>query len=230
VIERYHLVLAAVAWAAGLCLALVDQRVPAWSRRVIAVAGVLAAVLGAWGVPRGWPWLVVAVALVVPADDPSRVHPLGGWALPLTVVALVGVWAAVPDTEAPLASAAVLVPLAVLRPARGAAVGPPATAALVVVLTGAVWVGSAGRAAALCAMCAVGLIALAPVVCGFGRALQGRALGELVVAQATVSLVVPRLVMERSVATAVAVALGVTLVLVAWCRWRRPPTVPATPA
>jgi hypothetical protein len=229
VIEQFHLVLAAVAWSAGLCLALVDQRVPAVAGRAVALGGLLGAVLGSWGVPRGWPWLVAAAAVLVVADDPDRVHPLGIWALPLTVVALVGVWAAVPDTEPPLSSAAALVPLAVLRPARGAAVGPQGTAALVVVLVGAVWVGSAGRGAALCALCAVGLLAVAPAVFGFGSAgaLRGRVLVEAVVVQAVVSLLVPRLIMGRATATAAVVAAGVTVVLLGWCGWRRPSAIRA---
>ena len=69
---------------------------------------------------------------------PVIAHPLGEWTVALTVVSLVGVWSAVPDTEPPLAAGCVLVGLGAERLVAGRAVGRPGTAALVVAVAGAV--------------------------------------------------------------------------------------------
>jgi hypothetical protein len=229
VIDGYHPELAATALIAGLAVAACDRWVPSLAPRAVALAGLAGALLGSWGSPRGWPWIAAATVVLVVRDDPERTHPLGVATLPLAVVALAGVWAAVPDTEPPLAAAAALVPIAVLRSIRRVAVGPSATAALVVAVVGAVWVGSAGWGAALASMGAVGLIAVAPLVSGMGTRTRqlprGRLLVELVAAQAVVSLAVPRLVMSRPVPVAVAVAAVVTLLLGAWCARRMPQPV-----
>ena len=99
-VERYHLVLAAWAVGAGLLLAATTRFAPSFvQRRLVALAGLTGAVLGAWNDPRRWPWLVAAALVVAWSDDPTRPHPLEEWAAPLAVVSLVGVWASVPDTE-----------------------------------------------------------------------------------------------------------------------------------
>ncbi|MEI2700596.1 MAG: hypothetical protein V9E94_20495 [Microthrixaceae bacterium] len=72
------------------------------------------------------------------------------------------------------------------------------TAALVVALVGSVWVGSAGWGSALASVCAVGAVAVAPLVLGFGRPLAGRAWWTLASAHVVVVLVVPRAVMRWS--------------------------------
>ena len=108
-VERYHLVLAAWAVGAGLLLAATTRFAPSFvQRRLVALAGLTGAVLGAWNDPRRWPWLVAAALVVAWSDDPTRPHPLEEWAAPLAVVSLVGVWSSVPDTEPALAAGAVL--------------------------------------------------------------------------------------------------------------------------
>lgn len=78
--------------------------------RLVALAGLTGAVLGAWndpGVGRGWwPLRWCWRGRTTPA---GRIR-LGEWAAPLAVVSLIGVWASVPDTEPALAAGAVLAP------------------------------------------------------------------------------------------------------------------------
>ena len=221
-IERYHLGLAAVAVVAGMAVALADTASSVAARRAIAVAAAVGALIGSWGSPRAWPWLVAALLPVLVADRPDRAHPLGVWAAPMAVMSLVGVWSAVPDTEPPLAAAAVLLPIAVSRAAGGRPIGPASSVALLVAVCGAAWVGSAGWGAALATACAVGLIAVAPLVWGFGTVASGRVLAGLLTAQAVVALVVPRTVMSRSVPVAVVIAMAVLLLSTAVCAQLRP--------
>ncbi|MBP7594401.1 MAG: hypothetical protein KA755_01990, partial [Candidatus Microthrix sp.] len=130
-VERYHLVLAAWAVGAGLLLAATTRFAPSFvQRRLVALAGLTGAVLGAWNDPRRWPWLVAAALVVAWSDDPTRPHPLEEWAAPLAVVSLVGVWASVPDTEPALAAGAVLAPLALALAVTRRPVGPAGTVAL----------------------------------------------------------------------------------------------------
>ncbi len=146
-VERYHLVLAAWAVGAGLLLAATTRFAPSFvQRRLVALAGLTGAVLGAWNDPRRWPWLVAAALVVAWSDDPTRPHPLEEWAAPLAVVSLVGVWASVPDTEPALAAGAVLALLALALAVTRRPVGPAGTVALGVAVLGPVWVGSADGA------------------------------------------------------------------------------------
>jgi hypothetical protein len=226
-IERYHLDLALAALVVGAGLAALSVASPAVARRSVAAAGLLGAVLGGWGSPRAWPWAVAAVAVLMVADHPDPGHPLGVWAVPATIISLVGVWSAVPDTEPPLAAAAVLAPLAVAGVVQGRRPGPAGTAASVVAVCGATWVGSAGWGAALAASCAVGLVAVAPLVWGFGRVASGRVLVGLLTAHVVVALVVPRTVMSRPVPVAVGIAAAVLVGLAALCARARPEPVAA---
>jgi hypothetical protein len=120
-----------------------------------------------------------------------------------------------------------LAPLAAITLMQGRRQGPAATVASVVAVCGATWVGSAGWGAALAAGCAVGVIAVGPLVCGFGRVASGRVLVGLVAAHGAVALVVPRAVMSRSVLVAVGIAVAVLSVLAALCAWIRPEPVAA---
>lgn len=215
-VARYHLGLLAVSLLIGCLIAISDRLLARFGSarlgaRMVAIGGLTGAVVGSWTSPRGWPWLMGAAVLVLFADDRSAPHPLGRAALSLTVLSLIGVWSAVPDTEPALTVAAMLVPLAVLRALRGPAVGPVGTAALVVAVSGAVWVGSAGWGAALSTVCVLGFVAWFPLVTGFGTLLTGRSFASAVGAHALVALFVPRLLMERSVPIAVALALGVSV-------------------
>lgn len=187
------------------------------SSRLIALAGVVGALLGGLGSPRAWPWLVVAVLVVAWPDEPASAHPLGRYTAALTVVSLAGVWSAVPDTEPALAVGLVLAPMALVRAVRGPSAGPAATAALVVAVSGAVWVGSAGWGAALATFVAVGVVAVGPLVLGFGRALAGTSLAVLAGAHTLAALVVPRVVMRQSVPVAVGIGLGVLVLLTGLC-------------
>jgi hypothetical protein len=223
-VDRYHLVLALVALAVGALIAAVDH----WARRVAeqdrvtgaivartwASAGLAAALLGGWLSPRAAPWWAAAALVVAFADRPSRPHPMGALTPVLVLVGLAGVWAAVPDTEPAVASAGVLVPVALVRWRSDRPPGPAGSWALGVVLAGAVWVGSAGRGAALAAACALGLTVVAPLVFGWGRAVRGNARRLLFAAHVAVVLLVPRAVMLRSTATATVVAVGASLGLI----------------
>jgi hypothetical protein len=226
-VDRYQLVVAAVAVGVGALIALLDH----WARvvarpdaftaaavtRVWAVAGLSGALIGGWLSPRTVPWWVAASIVVVVPDRPSSPHPLGRLAPVLCLVSLAGVWSAVPDTEAAVAMGAVLAPLAASHLRRGPSPGPAGTAALVVGVLGAVWVGSAGRGAALTAVAAVGMLLIAPAVLGWGELPPGRDRTAVVVSHVAVALVLPRAVMERPapVAAGAAVALSAVLVGVA---------------
>lgn len=215
VAERYHLALAVVSLLVGVVVGVADDRVPRLRPRALAAAALTGAVIGGWGSSRWWPWPAAAVLAVLVPDRPDPVHPLGRWVPVLVVASLAGVWAAVPDTEPPLAAAAVLAPVAVARAVRGARTGVAGTAALTVAVLGAVWVGSAGRGAALATVGAVGAVVAAPAAVGFGRELRGRATGVVVAAHLVVALAVPRLVMSRSPVVAAAVSAAALVAVTA---------------
>lgn len=217
-IERYHLVLAGWALLAGLGVLAADVFAPARVRAHLVAAGVLLGVLlGGWGSTRAWPFWLAAALCCAWADRPSSPHPLGRHVAALTVVSLLGVWSAVPDTEAPLAAAAALVPIGMRRSARGPSIGPAGTTALVVAVLGATWVGSAGWGAALATGCAVAMVAVAPAVLRFGRALAGPSLAVVAGAHVLVAMAVPRAIMRRPVPVAAAVAAAVLVLLGAVC-------------
>ena len=208
-VERYHLVLAGLALVVGVAALVAEWWGPTSIRRhVLGAAALVGALLGGWGNPRSWPWWLAALAIALLSDRPTPTHPLGRWTAPLAVVSLVGVWAAVPDTEPPLAVGAALAPLAALRLWRGPAVGPAGTGVLVVAVLGSTWVGSAGWGAALATAAAVGLVAVAPLVMGFGATLRGQHLVLLAGAHTVVALAVPRVIMDQTVPVAVAIALA----------------------
>jgi len=220
VVERWHLDLAATALAVGLVLAGIDRWAVVTVRRfAVATAGLVGAVLGAWGNPRAWPWLVAAALVAVWPDDEQRPHPLGAWTVALTFVSLAGVWSAVPDTEAPLAAGCVLVGLGLNRSVSRRPVGPAGTAALVVAVLGSVWVGSAGWGAAMASACAVGMVLCAPLAAGFTpQDLRPAGRAVLAAAHVVVALVLPRAVMRPDVTEAWAVAASVLVALVATAR------------
>lgn len=211
------MILAVWSLAVGLAIAAGDAGIPRLRTRCLrtrstAVAGLAGAVLavvwtGGRTSPPRWPWLVAAALVVLVADRPEPTHPMGRFVPALAVVSLVGVWASVPDTEPPLAAAAVLAPLALVRVVLGPRTGVAGTATLVAAVLGPVWVGSAGWGAARATACAVGAVAVAPAVMGFGLELRGRAALVVAAAHVAVALAVPRLLMWRSVAVAAAGAV-----------------------
>lgn len=183
------------------------------SSRTVGLAGLAGAILGGWGNARWVLWLIPAAVVVVPGDCREPAHPLDRWVVLLTVVSLVGVWSAVPDTEAPLAAGCALAPIALMWAVRGVTVGPVGTVALVVAVTGPVWVGSAGWGSALATVVAVGMVAVAPVVAGFGPdRLTGTGRRAVIGVHLAVALLVPRLLMRRSVAVATVGAVAVVAV------------------
>lgn len=206
-IERYHLVLAAQALLVGGFVALADRWGPSPVRnRIVAASAFAGAYLGAWGNPRALPWLLPALVLVIPGDQPERSHPLGRWTVAMAVLSLAGVWSAVPDTEGPLAVGCALTPLAVTRALGGRSVGPAASGALAIAVLGAAWVGSAGWGAALASCVAVGMVLVAPGVAGFvATPLSARPIGLLVFGHLPVALLVPRIVAFRSVPIAMVI-------------------------
>lgn len=164
--DRYHLTLALWSLAAGTVAAGFDDLADRWA--------------GGHGAPHG----------VVPSRL-RRVHPLGRHAWPLVLVSLAGVWSAVPDTEAPLAAATALAPIAGVRWWRGRPPTPPATAVLVGVVVVAALAGSAGRPGAVMTWTAVGAVAVAPTVAGFPTRRSVRGAGLVAVASAHVAVAVP---------------------------------------
>lgn len=213
-IQRYHLDLAVVALTAGVVVLWATSRAPVAAKRAVALAGVVGALLGSLTASRGIPWVVVAALVLLAADRPGRPHPLGRLTPILAVIALAGIWTAVPDTEPAVAVGFVLLPVALAHFSHLRAPGPAATLAVVVMVIGAAWTGSAGWGTALAAMGAVGLIATAPLVCGFGAVRDPARLGVLVGLQCAVGLLLPRFVAFRSVPVAAMVSIGVNITLV----------------
>ena len=211
--QRYHLELAALALGLGVLIAAIGWFPGPLARRVLALCGATAAAIAGWSSPRGLPWVVAALALCLPADDELRPHPFGRFTPILVVVTLVGVWSAVPDTEAPLAAAAVLLPISAVFLAVGRAPGPVGAASLLVAVAGSVWTGSAGWGSAMATVGAVGLIATLPLLTGYATAVRGRTYSALVVMQVIAGLGLPRTIMSRSVPVAVGVVLVVNALL-----------------
>ena len=208
-IDRYHVLLAAVALGIGGVLALVDSRGPLVFRlRVPGLVLSAASLLAVWaGVARSFPWMLVAAVAVAPADPGRPPHPLGRWTWPLALVSLVGVWSAVPDTEPALAAAVCLAPVAALRWWRDESPGPVGTGMLVALVMGAAWVGAAERVAPLCTAVAVGAVLVAPVLLGYRRPLRGAGLAVTSVAHCVLALAGSRAIMAMAPADAIAGAV-----------------------
>jgi len=231
VVDRYQITVAAVALVAGVLVAGIDV----WARSVArpdavttrllarswATAGLAGALIGGWQSPRSTLWWIAAVAVVVPGDGDGdrRPHPLGRSVPVLALIGLVGVWSAMPDTEPAVAIAFALAPLTaltaltLLHRGRGQVVGPAGTAALVVGVLGAAWVGSAGRVVGVAAIGTVAVLAFAPAVLGWRVLRPGPGRTALIAAQAAAGLVLPRAVMQRSVPTTILATLVVTMAL-----------------
>ncbi|UDY33936.1 hypothetical protein [Dermatobacter hominis] len=199
-IERYHLVLAAIALAIGTVLAVVDRRGPKVFRDrvpglVLSAAALLTVIVG---VAHWFPWAVVAGVAVAPADDGAPPHPLGPWTWVLAIVSLAGIWASVPDTEPALAAGLCLVPVAIVRKGRGVSPGPVGTAVLVTLIAGAAWVGAAERVAPMCTASAVGAVLVAPLLLGYRRPLTGAGLALVAGVHCTTALAGSRAIMSMS--------------------------------
>ena len=225
-IDRYQITVAAVALVAGLLVASIDvwarstARPDAVTTRLLArswgIAGLAGALIGGWQSPRSTLWWLAAIAVLVPGDGDRRPHPLGRSVPVLALIGLVGVWSAMPDTEPAVAVAFALAPLTaltVLHGGRGQVVGPVGTAALVVGVLGAAWVGSAGRVVGVVAVGTVAVLAFAPAVLGWRVLRPGPGRTVLIAAQAAAGLVLPRAVMQRSVPTTILATLVVTMAL-----------------
>jgi hypothetical protein len=200
VIERYHLVLAAIALATGTVLAVLDRRGPKMLRDrvpglVLSAAALLSVIVG---VAHWFPWFVVAAVAVAPPDEGEPAHPLGSWTWLLAVVSLVGIWASVPDTEPALAAGACLAPVAIGRRITGRPPGPVGTAILVALVAGAAWVGAAERVAPLCTASAVGAVLVAPLLLGYRRALTGAGLAVVAVVHCATALAGSRTIMSMA--------------------------------
>lgn len=211
-VERWHLYLAAWAVVAGVVVVAAELRAPVWIRdRSVAVAGLTGALLGSLDSARSVIWVMLAVLLVMPADRQRSPHPLGAMTVTAAMVSLVGVWSAVPDTEPSLAAGCVLAVVGAERLWSRRPVGPPASAALVVAVVGAAWVGSAGSTPAIASAAAVGMVLCAPAVLGF-RKLDLQRAAALAAVHVVGALTVPRLLMRQDSRTAVMGAVALLLV------------------
>jgi hypothetical protein len=211
VIDRYHLLLAAVAFGIGLALTVVDLRGPLVFRSrvtglVLSAAALLSVVAG---VARFLPWAVVAMVALAPADDGDPPHPLGRWTWPLALVSLVGVWASVPDTEPALVAGMLLAPVAATRCRRDESPGPVGTGLLVAIIVGAAWVGAAERVAPLCTATAVGAVLMAPLLLGYRRRLSGPGLALVAAVHSVLALGGCRWIMTMRPADALGAAVVV---------------------
>lgn len=168
-----------------------------------------------------WVWLVVAILVLLVeagvrssldqtsrADPAGRADPIGRafrrWLPTMGLASLIGIWAAVPDTEPPLVAVGVLLPIAVVTLLGNGSSGDTGSAvraghvqveqaragqdragqaragqaraervselALIVLIVGAAWVGSAGWWSARASVAAVGMVLWIPVI----RAANGR--------------------------------------------------------
>ncbi|CAN5559565.1 hypothetical protein BH10ACT3_BH10ACT3_10440 [soil metagenome] len=140
-----------------------------WERYHLGVA-LIALTLGAIAAVIEW---LVSSRVGMAADDTDdssdllrRNHPMGPITVALAVASLAGVWLGVPDTEAPLAAGAALVPLAVTGWVRRRSPHLLGTATLVVVVVGAAQIGSAGAFPARMTGAAVGAVLVAPLMIG----------------------------------------------------------------
>lgn len=221
-VERYHLALAAFAGLMGLGVSVVDRIGPvALSRRSLGVVVAITMVL----TREGWRatstavaviGVVTAMALLVAEDVTPPIHPLGRWVAAMGCVSLVGIWASVPDTEAPAAAMCCLGPLALARAASGRGVGRSGWAALCVLIVSTAWIGSAGWGSARATACAVGAVLLAPLVLGLRpEPPVGGAMVALVLVHIGYALAVPRGIMrlEPIAATTLALASSALLAL-----------------
>jgi hypothetical protein len=160
-LERFHPTLALQSAAIGAVLAGLWMVTGAQRRggRIGLAAAVATAALVYHGfLPVGPAGILAGAGLLVIASDRTRDSPLvGAW----TAVSLVGVWAAVPDTEAPLIVAAIVaVPVAGGLVRRSSASDRVAAMVLVVV---AARIGSAGRDEFIGGIGCVGLLASVPL-------------------------------------------------------------------
>ena len=189
-----------------------------WVGSALALSVLLSAAVGS---VRPWVALVLAVASVVvlPPDDPPPVHPLGVWTPLFVAVSLAGVWASVPDTEPALTAAACMAPTAVLHGRAGRAPGRGASVSFVVMVSLAAVLGANSRGVALVAAAGVGVVLVAPLVCGFAsRSLSGGSIAILFAVQAVVSVPTARLAMGRSMGVVVLIAAASLIVSAAAVR------------
>jgi hypothetical protein len=157
--EAFHGALALRSALGGLVLVAVWRlfRHPDEGGRLGWVASIASAL--AWREHIWTASLAVATAVaapVLPAVVRWPDSPLVG---PMAAISLVGVWAAVPDTEPALVAAAVAVVAVALGPIRSARVGDRFVALGAVALTS--WTGSAGRSEIVGGLACAGLL-LAP--------------------------------------------------------------------
>jgi hypothetical protein len=171
--------------------------------------------LALWSALAGCAAAVVDRLAEPPAAPAGRpVHPLRRWAWPLAVASMVGVWASVPDTEAPLALGAALAPVAAGRWWRHRAPTPSATLVVVGAVVLAAVGGSAGWPGAVMTWTAVGAVLVAPVRCGFPGSSPFDHRGRALVATVHLVVAVGGARLLTRLAAPAAVALGVTYLVV----------------
>lgn len=130
----------------------------------------VAAFANRWHLRLGAVWLAVGLGLLVIDWVIAHQRPrsdLGVMAIPLTsAMALVGLWATVPDTEAPLMAAVALCPVLLARAGRRRSVRPAESVVVLAAYAAATAVGSAGRMAAIAGAVCCASVPVALVVSG----------------------------------------------------------------
>lgn len=228
--ERWHLGLGATAFAVGLVVAalaasgLLDrpQRLRRTSSLAVAAAAALVVAVLTGTLP--WPTIVLAlVALTLPAILPAlrpalvkqasgsddRTEPRGSaWVLPLhATIAFLGVWATVPDTEAPLVAGAVMIPPLLLHGLRRKPFRSLDVALVLLVLVPTAASGSAQRlVAVLGAVCCVLPVVLLGMPERTGREpIKQRWVVWLLVLHAAASVIASRVIGHATVPPAFAI-------------------------
>lgn len=142
----WHMGLLLASLAVGVVIAsgVLDRVTPVRWDPMGTAAGAVIAVMVVSGVAPWW-WLPGIALAALPIRPRGMRHPLGRAFGLVVAIVLVGLWATVPDTEAPLVTAAVLIP--VLAGPRRWGVRSTGRDGVVVgiVAVAAIWVGWAHR-------------------------------------------------------------------------------------
>jgi hypothetical protein len=211
-IDRYQLWIVLLGLLPGSIAALLGRfGPPLLSRRALGLAVAAGAVLSSvWGPTAAGVAAAFAVACLVVPDSGGQRHPLDRAVYPASLASLAGVFVAVPDVEVALSFIGCLLPIALVRSARGPVPRRWGTVMLTATVVLSVLVGApsdwtSARASLACS----GMLVAAPLVLWRGDLPLGRRYVQWLAAVHLVAAVpVGRLVMRAEPELAVAVAVG----------------------